>query len=349
MTRSLPNLQGKNLVAGRAISPGLLDAALSSLATFLVGFHAARSLEPAALGGTPSSFRRSYSAPGFPPNCSLFIRNRVRRAPGTCALVLLSQSLRLGALPALVSALGVSVWVFVAPPQIPHDVVLALTITGVASAAVSPAQDHVRRMLHLGESSWSAASVSACQVGGVIAGIAVLTAAGVPAPWVRLASLAFANVSSLALGVGLARIQGRAPAETPILLVGTLVQAGVWLVVVGLLPAGAAFVAVAVVSHLAGPDALGYAEAAGSLGRVPFVLSTGLTAGTWAPLDGGCAQSRPRYRPPDFSTIYGAHARHRHPLCPRDWSSLEMEPDAAPVAERLRSRRLFGRRCRPTL
>ena len=57
-----------------------------------------------------------------------------------------------------------------------------------------------------------------------------------------------------------------------------LTPSGAWLLLIALLPTGAAFVCAALMLHLAGPAAMGYAEASRVLGQPPWVLSLGLSA-----------------------------------------------------------------------
>jgi O-antigen/teichoic acid export membrane protein len=263
----------------RAILPGVLDAGLASLATFAVGLVAARFLEPTVLGGYALVFSVFVLACMVPAQL-LFRPAEVIAAslPDADRLGLLRRTLRLGALATLLPALAVSLWTIVAPSDIPLDAMVALTVTGVASTFVSPIQDHVRRMLHMGNASWRAAAVSAIQVSVAVAGSWSLIRAGVPMWWVPFGALAAANILSLLAGWALAHGGMRGEGARVSLSVRQLTRSGRWLVVAALVPAATAVVVSTLVSHLAGPTALGYAEAARVIGQPPWVLAMGLTA-----------------------------------------------------------------------
>jgi O-antigen/teichoic acid export membrane protein len=273
-----PDEQRRRVGVRREIVPGVLDAALSSLATFAMGFYAARALPPAALGGYAlvfSAFMLMTKVPAqllFKPAEIAAVSFREGQRLG-----LLSRTLRLGLAPAALSALAISFWVAVAPPGIPLDIIVALTCTAVLAAIVSPVQDHVRRMLHMADGSWAAVAVSTVQFVVAVLSLWFLVRSRIPAWWVPFTALALANTFSLAFGLLLAGT-GRSPTVEADLEFWDLARSGRWLVVIGLMPLAAAFACGAIVSHLAGPAALGYAEAGRILGQPPFVVSTGLGA-----------------------------------------------------------------------
>ncbi len=262
----------------RDIVPGVLDAALSSLATFVTGLYAARYLPPTSLGGYAlvfSAFMLMTKVPAqlmFRP-AEIEIVSYAPRA----RLQYLWQTLILGTGPVVLSALMISCWVFVAPSTIPSGVLIGLTCTAVLAAIVSPVQDHVRRMLHMADGSWYAAIVSGVQVVGAVAAVAVLAGLDLPSAYVPFGGLGVANLLSLMTGLMLARRSNEPIAERR-LRFRDLAKSGRWLLLIGLMPLAAAFAAGILVSHLAGAAALGYAEAARVLGQPPFVLSVGLGA-----------------------------------------------------------------------
>jgi O-antigen/teichoic acid export membrane protein len=94
--------------------------------------------------------------------------------------------------------------------------------------------------------------------------------------WVPFGALAVANGVSLIAGLVWAR-RPHSPLEVR-LRFGGLVRSGTWLLLIGLMPLAAGFIAGVIVSHLAGAASLGYAEAGRVLGQPPFVLSVGLGA-----------------------------------------------------------------------
>jgi O-antigen/teichoic acid export membrane protein len=263
----------------REIPAGVLDAALSSLATFAMGFYAARALQPAILGAYGLVFTAFLLATRFPAQLIFKPAEIVAVSiPTSVRLGLMRRSLWLGMGPAFVAGLGVCLWALLAPGTVPRDVVVALTVTGVLSTFVSPIQDHVRHMLHLGDASWAAAGVSGVQFASIEAAIRLLARAHVPSCWIPFGALAIANTASLAVGLVLARGHLKDDVPGASLAFRELVHAGRWLLLVALLPTGAAFASAALVVHLAGSAAMGFAEAGRVLGQPPWVLSMGLAA-----------------------------------------------------------------------
>jgi O-antigen/teichoic acid export membrane protein len=262
----------------RDILPGVLDAGLSSLATFVMGFYAARYLPPTILGGYALVFS-AFMLMTKVPSQLLFKPAEIAAVgfPSTARLQLLPQTLRLGMLPTLLSAIAISGWLVVAPPGIPAPAMVAMTLTAVLAAIVSPAQDHVRRMLHMADGSWHAAGVSAVQLIVTLVGIWTLRRLGTGTSWVPFGALALANLLSIVAGLCV-RPRSRQVAVDVQLSFRDLATSGRWLVVIGLMPLAAAFVAATVVSHLAGASTLGFTEGARVLGQPPFVLAAGLGA-----------------------------------------------------------------------
>lgn len=260
------------------VAAGVLDAGLSSAATFCMGFYAARSLEPVALGAYGLVFTAFLVATRFPSQLIFKPAEIVAVSlPQEARLAILRRSLALGAGPALAAGLAVALWTFLAPSSVPGDVVTALTVTGVLTAFVSPVQDHVRAILHVGRASWGAAGMSAVLVGAALASLWLLPRWGAAAAWVPFGALALGNVVSLGIGLlALRPSAGQATAES--LHYWSLMRSGAWLLLIALLPSGAAFVCAALMLHLAGPAAMGYAEASRVLGQPPWVLSMGLSA-----------------------------------------------------------------------
>ncbi|MDQ3809909.1 MAG: hypothetical protein M3336_06415, partial [Chloroflexota bacterium] len=240
---------------------------------------AARSLEPSILGGYALVFSAFLLMTNVPTRL-LFNPAEIAAVsvPEGSRLGLLGHTLKVGTLPALLAALSVSIWTVVAPPVIPWDVMVAFTVTGVTCAFVSPVQDHVRRMLHVGGASWWAAAVSAIQLTGVLGAIWMLIHAGIPAWWVPFGSLTIGNILSLTVACLLVLRGSREEAAPSTLSFKALVQSGRWILIVGLLQPIATFASNAIVSHLAGTRTLGYAEAARILGQPPSVLALGLVA-----------------------------------------------------------------------
>ena len=258
---------------------GVADAALNSLATFGIGFYAARALGPEVLGAYGLVFTAFLVATRFPSQLIFKPAELiVVSLPEESRLGVLPQSLRLGVGPAFLAGAGMSSWILLAPGSIAGHVILALTVTGALCAFVSPVQDHVRHMLHLADASWAAVGVSGVLAGVLLLALGVLPYMHVPPPWVPFGALALANAASLATGMVLARGHRAGPTDRARLRLGSLMSSGRWLLLVALLPTGAAFISAAFVVHLAGPAAMGFAEAGRVLGQPPWVLSMGLAA-----------------------------------------------------------------------
>jgi len=264
------------------VALAIADAALNSFSSFLVGVLAARRLEPAVLGAYALAFSAFILATQVPLQL-LFTpaESAVVRAGVEDRLAFLPRTLTLGAWPIIVPALGIPLWQLAVGVPLPDHAALALSLTAIAAALLAPAQDHVRRMLHLAERSSIAVVLSAVQC-TVVALLAVL-APELPLPswWIPLGALAAGNLASL--GVALAIVPRRPGASfdaeiDELLRHRSLFTVGNWLVVGGLTQTGAGFLVAALVSRLAGTDVLGNAEAARVVGQPPFVLLTGLSA-----------------------------------------------------------------------
>lgn len=262
------------------LSAGMMDAGFASLATFVVGIFAIRYFDPATLGGYALVFA-AFKLAVFIPQEMIFLPAEiatVSRAPSS-RLGLLPQSLRLGLLPAILAALLASSWFLAAPSGIPTHVVVAFTSTIAVCTFLSPIQDHLRRMLHIAGRSWIAAVVSVVQFVGTIGTLAYMLHLGVPTPWIPFGSLATANFLSLTTGVLLSQRGHRSkPKDETSFRFGELARSGGWFLFAGLLAPASFFVASALVTHLAGAEALGYAEAARVIAHPLPVFVRGLSA-----------------------------------------------------------------------
>lgn len=263
----------------RAVSAGVVDAGLASLATFMVGLVAVRLLAPAVLGAYALVFA-AFNLLAVVPRDLLFTPFEVAAVgcPRERRLAVFRQSIRLGGGVAVLAALSLSLWLLAAPPEIPAGALTALTVTGAACTFLSPVQDHLRRMQHLAGRSWAAAAVSGVQVAAAGGTLWTLLRLGVSPWWIPLGSLAAANLASVTFGLLASPqwIRGEGPGKV-LDLAGTL-RSGRWLLLTGLAAPGAGFLVGILIAHLAGAEALGYAEAARIVGQPVFVLSVGLAA-----------------------------------------------------------------------
>lgn len=271
MIRNLPGMS-------RAVPAGLIDAGMASLAHFLVGLAAVNLLDAADLG-VYAVFFAAFMVSTIVPQFLVFTPAEVVAVsyPLSDRLIQLPQSLRLGIGPSLTGALVVLVAAIATASDTTHSVSLALACTAGVAVLVSPAQDHVRRLLHIARRSWRAAAVSAVQFLVVTAGLGTMIALDVPAEWIPFGSLALANVASLGLGLLLARPGDDAGTEPPLSFY-ELARSGRWLLTMALVPFGVGFAGALLIVELAGPEAMGYAEAARVAAQPILVLGTGLGA-----------------------------------------------------------------------
>jgi O-antigen/teichoic acid export membrane protein len=262
----------------RAVPAGMLDAGLAALATFSVTSYATRFLSPADLG-TYALFLIAFLMAAVASTQLLFSPAEIAslRYEGARRLRLLEQSLPLGFVPVLGAAIAAVLAAVLASAGAPGDVVAALALTSGACALVSPMQDHVRRVLHAAGYSWRAAMMSATLLGTVLVCLLLLHRLGIRPIWVPIGALFLANVISLAFGLLL--VGRRRDLEAlERLRFGQLVRLGRWLMLVGLTPTAAAFLAAVLVTHLASATTLGYVQAVQVLSQPVNVLMVGLSA-----------------------------------------------------------------------
>jgi O-antigen/teichoic acid export membrane protein len=257
---------------------GLMDAALASLASFIVTFYAARFL-PAADLGTYALFFNAFTMAAVVPTQLVFSPAEIASLPygGRRRLGLLDQSLRMGCLPALTAAVLGTAAAVAGSVGAPSDMVIPLALTCVLCTAVSPVQDHVRRLFHFAGVSWRAAVMSFAQLVSVVGSLLLLILLHVPTPWRPFGALLIGNIVSLSIGLILtAEWRNYEPLER--IAVRDLFRIGRWLVLVGLTPAAAWFLSGVLVTHLASAATLGYVEAARVISQPLFVLKMGLSA-----------------------------------------------------------------------
>jgi O-antigen/teichoic acid export membrane protein len=269
--------QGRSGVR-RTLPAGLLDAALASLASFVVTFYAARLL-PAADLGTYALFFNAFVMAAVVPTQLLFSPAEIASLPypRRRRLGLLDQSLRMGCLPVVGAATLGTLAAVAGSVGASRTMVIPLTLTCLLCTVVSPVQDHVRRLLHFAGVSWRAAAMSVVQLLAVVGSLLLLTRLRIPTPWLPFGALLIANILSLALGLLLtADRRNFEPLER--MAVRDLFRSGRWLVLVGLTPAVAWFLSGVLVTHLAGATTLGLVEAARVVSMPVFVLTMGLSA-----------------------------------------------------------------------
>lgn len=262
-----------------SLSAGVVDTGLSSLATFLIGLYAIRYLSPVELGAYALAFSAFMLAANIPTQL-FFSPLEVAAVSHDLGsrLTFLRKTLRFASLPSLVSGLAVVFWIGFVPSEVPSAVVWALTLTGIACAALSPVQDHVRNMFHIAEQSWLAAMVSLIHVVTVLLGITLFLLTDLPVWWCPFGVLAAANVTSLLGGIGLARMREAPDSSVIAPRFNEISRLGGWLLLSALIPNAATFLAAAFVAGLAGAQILGYAEAARVVAMPMLVFARGISA-----------------------------------------------------------------------
>lgn len=259
---------------GRLLSAGLVDAGSASLATFAVSLYAARALDPATLGAY-GLFFAGFVLVGVVPTQLLFLPAEIAclSFEGRDRFAVLRRSYRLGGPVAFATGACLVAVAWFVPPEVDPAAVTALALTAAAASVVHPMQDHLRRLLHFGRSSWNAAVTSSVQL--VTTGLALTVLhLTVPAAWVPFGALALANGVSLL--VGWMRASPPPRPRTDALALAPLLRNGRWLLVAGLAPGVSQFSLAALIAWLAGAAALGHAEAARVVAQPVFVLGMGL-------------------------------------------------------------------------
>jgi hypothetical protein len=253
---------------------GLVDSGLSSLSTFAIGLFAIHFLTNRQLGAY-ALFLSAYLLSAVIPAMGVFTPAEVAAValerPDRPAV--LRQSMPIGAPVAVLSALIVCPAALLVPTGVAFSTRVAFAVTAAVLSAVSPVQDHVRRVLHQGGRSWAAALVSSVQLVVVAATLTALWAGGVGRPWVPFTALAVGNAVSLMTGVALARSAGEHRLG---LSLARVLRSGVWLLSGSGFRFFAAFASIAIVTARVGAAPAGYAEAARVLAQPVTVLAIGM-------------------------------------------------------------------------
>ena len=253
---------------------GIVDASLSSLATFAAGLAAVRWLAPAELGTYSVMFAAFLIATLLP--------TEIVYTPIQVSMIRLEVQERLGGIihalwkgirPAmlgwiLIVAAGGLIW-----RQSDPRVLIELAITACGLAIISPMQDHLRRGFHIAEKSWGAALMSGSQLVAVISALLVMQSMGVAPALAPLGSLMAANTISLGFGLLLSRRAWHVRPTTPVVTVS-----GRWLAASSITAFGGILVASTVMTVVAGPEVVGFAEAARVAAQPVLVVASGVAA-----------------------------------------------------------------------
>lgn len=261
------------------LGTAVADSALASLATFTVGIYAARALTLEELGAYGVVFAASFILGSSTITQLVYTPFEIElvEEPSRRQLAAMDRTTTVGAAIGLPIALLAVAIAAIVVPDVSTSTRFALATGGVAVAVLSPAQDHVRRVLHQAGSSMAAFSVSAVQLGVAVSVIAAMTTIGIEPVWIPLTALGLANTFSLTVGTVLcAGVASGADAARPPLR--DTLDVGRWLVAATQSEQAAGFIAVASLAVIAGSAEAGQFEAARQLAQPLFVLSSGLQA-----------------------------------------------------------------------
>lgn len=260
----------------RSLSAGQVDAGLSSLASFAAGLYAVFAFDAQTLGVYALFFTAWNVATVVPselifaPAQVLAIRERVESRVS----LIVSSSMR-GGVGASLSAVFVVGTALFATQDIDRPGLVGLTVSAAALAVLSPVQEHVRKMFHIAERSWVAASMSTLQFAVTIVSLVAIALLGDPR-WAPFGSIAIGNAVSLVIARPYASTRTGDRVVAPRLT--ELSSIGGWLVLASFSERLAVFGVAVVIKTLAGTDILGFAEAARVVARPVQVVSMGLLA-----------------------------------------------------------------------
>jgi O-antigen/teichoic acid export membrane protein len=256
---------------------GILDASFASLATFVAGLVAVNILDGPDLGIYAVFFAAftfgqlvAYQLIYVPAEIvAVSLRGRAR-------LAIFDDSIRLGLAPSFAGAALVFVAALSTAPLASAPLTAGLTVTAFSATLLSPTQDHIRRTLHIANRSWHAAAMSLTQFLVTVGATGIMLVLDVSVYWIPFGALTAANFLSIVLGALLvAHDRQHAKAHDRVGF-SQLVSQGRWLLLQAAIPAGAAFVTANIITYLAGPTVMGYAEAARIVAQPIVVLAAGL-------------------------------------------------------------------------
>jgi hypothetical protein len=253
------------------------DAAVSSASGFALSIAAVALLDEGSLG-VYAVFFTAYSFAMALPTELAFTPAEIKAIglPAHLRVALLRSSLRSGALLALAGAVLTLLSIPVTVGHVPVSSVTALAVSTFAAAVFGPVEEHIRKVLHVAGRSGSALVASVVMLITAAGSAIGLALSDIPPVWVPMTALAVANVASIVAGLWVSRrdLGYWIPADD--FRLKALVSVGRYTFVAGFVPSASAFVASAMVTWLAGAEALGYAEAARSVAQPILVLGVGL-------------------------------------------------------------------------
>lgn len=258
---------------------GIVDAGFASLATFVAGLIAVTLFNDVDRGIYAVFFVAfnlgaiiAYQLVYVPAEIVAVGRPLAKR------LTILDDSLAIGRLPAIAGSLVIVAATITTAPIAEFSLSAGLTITAVIATYLSPTQDHLRRTLHIANRPWHAAYMSIAQFVITVGSIGAMSLADVPVAWIPFGSLAIANTLSMAFGRFLIYKDRRGAVAPGHVTFRELSLQGRWLLFQAIIPALAAFLTANIITYLASPEAMGYAEAARIVAQPIMVAASGLTS-----------------------------------------------------------------------
>lgn len=263
----------------RHLSPGVVDAAIASIATFGTGLAGVNLLGDSDRG-VYGIFFTAFFLGSVIVNESILVPAQVVAVnkPEGQHLHSAHRGFLFALVPSVVACQAATLAALLNRDLASGSVILALTTTTIVTIVLSPMQDHSRQLLHIAGRSWEAAAVSVVQLLVVAASITTMFWLDVNTAWIPFGSLAIANAVSLTVGILLARRGLSSNEEDGFASMRELLVSGKWLVVRSALPAALAFISANIITQLAGAVAYGYAEAARQVAQPVTVLASGLLA-----------------------------------------------------------------------
>jgi hypothetical protein len=259
------------------LSPGVIDAALSSLAGFAASLYAVRFLDASELG-TYGLYLSASIVASLVPQQLLFLPAQITVLELPAArrsIVLASSLLRGGVLSALVMPF-VALAGLVTGAQVGADTRVALAFGAILLTALTPMQDHVRSILYLCDRPQLGALVSACQLVVTIPALVLMHVAGAGDAWIPFGATALGLVASMAVGLASA---GDLSANEPMPASSTreLTRVGRPLLPAALVQEATVFAGSALLVALTSAATLGTAEAARIVSRPVQAFSLGIS------------------------------------------------------------------------
>jgi O-antigen/teichoic acid export membrane protein len=257
---------------------GVIDAGFASLATFLAGLVAVNVLNDVDRG-IYAVFFVTFSLGAILVYQLVYVPSEIVAVgrPLHLRLTIVKDSLRIGMWPSVAGAMAILGAAISTLPIADVDLVIGLTVTGWVTTFLSPTQDHLRRILHVADQSWHAAAMSIVQFVITAASLGIMWLLDAPIAWIPFGALAIANVGSSSLGLYLVKRDNAGAVIDKSVRFRDISHSGKWLLLTAIIPAAVAFVSANIITYLASPEALGYAEAARIVGQPILVLGSGLT------------------------------------------------------------------------